>query len=65
MRAASADLATTSAFVDADLVDVRAADRDEISGTNLQQSESAFFAVLETYVIGRNQTTHENQSINL
>ena len=56
MRAASADLATLSAFVDADLVDVRAADRDEISGTNLQQNESAFLAFLRhTWSAGTNQ----------
>ena len=47
MRAASADLATTSAAANAALGDVHAVDEDEINGTNLQKSESAFFGVLK------------------
>ena len=43
MRAASADLATTSAAADAALSDVRAADRYKINGTSLQKCESAFW----------------------
>ena len=58
MRAASADLATTSAAANAALGDVHAVDEDEIS-------ESAFFGVLETYVIGGNQPMDENQPIDL
>ena len=46
MRDASADLATTSVAADAALVDVRAADGDEINGTSLQKSESAFLVFL-------------------
>ena len=65
MRVASADLATTSAAADAALVDVHAADGDEINGTSLQKSLSAFFGVLEKYVIGGNQPTDENQSVDL
>ena len=55
MRAASADLATTTAAADAALGDVRTADGDEINGTSLQKHESAFFGVLETFMIGGNQ----------
>ena len=65
IRAASADLATTSAAADATLGDVHAVDEDEINGTSLQKSESAFFGVLETYVIGGNQPMDENQPIEL
>ena len=65
MRAASADLATTSAAANAALGDVHAVDEDEINGTNLQKSESAFFGVHETYVIGGNQPMDENQPIDL
>ena len=62
MRAASADLGTTNAVADAALGGVHAVDEDEINGTSLQKSrESAFFGVLETYVIGGNQPLHENQ----
>ena len=42
-RAASADLASTSAAADAALGDVHAADGDKINGTSLQKSDSAFF----------------------
>ena len=55
MRTASDVLATTNAAADAALGDVHAVDEDEINGTSLQKSESAFFDVLETYVIGGNQ----------
>ena len=47
-RAASADLASTSAAADTALGDVHAADGDKINGTSLQKSVSAFFGVLET-----------------
>ena len=63
MRATSADLATTSAAADAALGDVHAVDEDQINGTSLQKSESAFFGVLETYVIGGNWPKAENQPI--
>ena len=65
MRAASADLATTSAAADAALGDVHAVDEDEIDGTSLPKSASAFFGILETYVIGGNQSMDENQPIDL
>ena len=63
MRAASADLATTSAAANAALGDVDGVDEDEINGKSLQKSESAFFGVFETYVIGGNQPMDENQPI--
>ena len=44
---------------------MHAVDEDKINGTRLQNSESAFFGVLETYVIGGNQPMDENQPIDL
>ena len=55
MRTASSVLATTITVADAALGDVHAVNEDEINGNSLRKSESAFFDVLETYVIGGNQ----------
>ena len=56
MRAASADLATTSSAADAALSDVRAADEGKINGTSLQKSESVFLVFLKhTLLAGTNQ----------
>ena len=63
MRAASVDLATTSAAANAALGDVHAVDEDEINGTSQRHSESAFFGGLETYVIGGNQPINGKVSL--
>ena len=47
MRAASADLASTSAAGDAALVDVHAADGDKINGRCIQKSQSAVLVFLK------------------
>ena len=46
LRDASADLATKTAAADVALGDVRTAGGDDISGTSLQKSESAFLLFL-------------------
>ena len=55
MRAA--ELATTTGAADTALGDGRTVAGDEINGTKLQNIESAFFGVLETFMISRNQPT--------